>query len=205
MADEVTTPTMQDNVNAQKGGKPDGTLPESQANDKEVYDDKLTFTPKEFDSEVDKRIANALQTAKSKWDEEKQEEISNAEKLAKMSAAERKEAEDKAKQETLDKREKELNMREYRYEAKHQLEESGLPDSFVDMVLSEDTETTKNNIGAIKAEFDKAIEAAVNEKLKGNNPKAGGRTGALTKGEILEVADTVERQRLIAENINLFK
>lgn len=170
-----------------------------------TQDDKLTFTPKEFDSEVDKRIANALQTAKSKWDEEKQEEISNAEKLAKMSAAERKEAEDNAKQETLDKREKELNMREYRYEAKHQLEENGLPDSFVDMVLSEDAETTKNNIGAIKAEFDKAIEAAVNEKLKGNNPKAGGRTGALTKGEILKVADTVERQRLIAENINLFK
>lgn len=194
---------MADEVNTEETNT--GTETTDNQEQTETQDDKLTFTPKEFDSEVDKRIANALQTAKAKWDEEKQTEISNAEKLAKMSAAERKEAEDKAKQETLDKREKELNMREYRYEAKHQLEENGLPDSFVDMVLSEDAETTKNNIGAIKAEFDKAIEAAVNEKLKGNNPKAGGRTGALTKGEILKVADTVERQRLIAENINLFK
>ncbi|MDN2450079.1 DUF4355 domain-containing protein [Leuconostoc sp. UCMA20149] len=194
---------MADEVNTEETDT--GTETTDNQEQTETQDDKLTFTPKEFDSEVDKRIANALQTAKAKWDEEKQTEISNAEKLAKMSAAERKEAEDKAKQETLDKREKELNMREYRYEAKHQLEENGLPDSFVDMVLSEDAETTKNNIGAIKAEFDKAIEAAVNEKLKGNNPKAGGRTGALTKGEILKVADTVERQRLIAENINLFK
>lgn len=194
---------MADEVNTEEANT--GTETTDNQEQTETQDDKLTFTPKEFDSEVDKRIANALQTAKAKWDEEKQTEISNAEKLAKMSAAERKEAEDKAKQETLDKREKELNMREYRYEAKHQLEENGLPDSFVDMVLSEDAETTKNNIGAIKAEFDKAIEAAVNEKLKGNNPKAGGRTGTLTKSEILKVADTVERQRLIAENINLFK
>lgn len=194
---------MADEVNTEETNT--GTETTDNQEQTETQDDKLTFTPKEFDSEVDKRIANALQTAKAKWDEEKQTEISNAEKLAKMSAAERKEAEDKAKQETLDKREKELNMREYRYEAKHQLEENGLPDSFVDMVLSEDAETTKNNIGAIKAEFDKAIEAAVNEKLKGNNPKAGGHTGTLTKGEILKVADTVERQRLIAENINLFK
>ncbi|WP_430495722.1 DUF4355 domain-containing protein [Leuconostoc mesenteroides] len=194
---------MADEVNTEETNT--GTETTDNQEQTETQDDKLTFTPKEFDSEVDKRIANALQTAKAKWDEEKQTEISNAEKLAKMSASDRKEAEDKAKQEALDNREKELNMREYRYEAKHQLEENGLPDSFVDMVLSEDAETTKNNIGAIKAEFDKAIEAAVNEKLKGNNPKAGGRTGTLTKSEILKVADTVERQRLIAENINLFK
>lgn len=163
---------MADEVNTEETNT--GTETTDNQEQTETQDEKLTFTPKEFDSEVDKRIANALQTAKAKWDEEKQTEISNAEKLAKMSAAERKEAEDKAKQETLDKREKELNMREYRYEAKHQLEENGLPDSFVDMVLSEDAETTKNNIGAIKTEFDKAIEAAVNEKLKGATPKTGG-------------------------------
>lgn len=167
-----------------------------------TQDDKLTFTPKEFDSEVDKRIANALQTAKSKWDEEKQEEISNAEKLAKMSAAERKEAEDKAKQETLDKREKELNMREYRYEAKHQLEENGLPDSFVDMVLSEDAETIKNNIGAIKAEFDKSIEAAVNERLKGKTPQTGGTAGKFNKN--LGDMSLEEMTEAYRNNTNLF-
>jgi len=194
---------MADEVNTEETNT--GTETTDNQEQTETQDDKLTFTPKEFDSEVDKRIANALQTAKAKWDEEKQTEISNAEKLAKMSAAERKEAEDKAKQETLDKREKELNMREYRYEAKHQLEENGLPDSFVDMVLSEDAETTKNNIGAIKAEFDKAVEASVTEKLKGKTPNVGGGAGSMTKSEILKVQDTVERQRLIAENINLFK
>lgn len=171
----------------------------------EVKDDKLTFTTKEFDSEVDKRITNALQTAKTKWEAEKQEAITQAEQLAKMSAAQRKEAEDKAKQDSLDKREKELNMREYRYEAKRQLEDSDLPDTFVDIVLSEDAETTKNNIDVLKAEFNKAVEATVNEKLKGSTPKStGGTSGSMTKEEILRVSDTNERQRLIAENIELF-
>lgn len=179
MADEPKTPTMQDNINAQNGLKPDMTLPDDKINDN--ADEQLTFTPQEFDSEVDKRIAKALETAKSKWNEEKQDEINRAEQLAKMSAEERKEAEDKAKSEALEKREKELNMREYRYEAKHQLEENGLPDSFVDMVLSDDPAITKNNITAVRSEFDKAIEVAVTERLKGKTPQVGGGTSQLNK------------------------
>lgn len=140
----------------------------------------LTLTQRELDSLVDKRTSKALETAKGKWQEkweaETQAKVSKAEELAKMNAAERKAAEDKAKLDALNKREQELNMREYRYEAKAQLEEQGLPEKFVDMVLSDDAETTKNNITSLKAEFDKSIEAAVNERLKGSTPSAGGKT-----------------------------
>lgn len=139
-------------------------------------DDKQSFTQSELDSLLDKHAAKDLETAREKWEAEKQEEISKAEQLAKMSAAERKEAEDKAKLEALNKREQELNMREYRYEAKHQLEEVGLPDTMVDMVLSDNAETTKNNITALKELVDKHVEATVNERLKGSEPKAGGTT-----------------------------
>ncbi|QLG77579.1 DUF4355 domain-containing protein [Leuconostoc gasicomitatum] len=200
----MTEPAVDPNVNTDPAKEPGA-------------EDKVTMTPEEFEAakqeaaekEAERRVAKVLSKKQAEWQEVKDKELeeakSEAAKLAKMSAEERAKAEATKRQDELEKREKAINLREYRYEAKHQLEENGLPDSFVDMVLSEDAETTKNNIGAIKAEFDKAIEAAVNEKLKGNNPKAGGRTGTLTKGEILKVADTVERQRLIAENINLFK
>lgn len=126
----------------------------------------------EFDSVVDKRISKALETAKSKWEAEKEAAISEAEKLAKMNAAERKEAEEQARIAGIEKREKELNMREYRFVAKSQLEENDLPADFVDMVLSDDAETTKSNITALKTAFDKAIEAKVQESLKGSTPKA---------------------------------
>lgn len=132
-----------------------------------------TYTQSELDSMLDKHAAKALETAKQKWEEEKQAEISKAEQLAKMSAAERKAEEDKAKQSAMDKREKELNMKEYRYEARHQLEDNGLSVDFVDMVMADDAETTKNNIAALKSQFDKAVEASVTEKMKGNTPKAG--------------------------------
>lgn len=169
----MTEPAVDPNVNPDPAKEPGA-------------EDKVTMTPEEFEAakqeaaekEAERRVAKVLSKKQAEWQEAKDKELEEAKteaaKLAKMSAEERKAEEDKAKQELLDKREKELNMREYRYEAKHQLEESGLPDTFVDMVLSEDAETTKNNIGAIKAEFDKAIEAAVNEKLKGTTPKTGG-------------------------------
>lgn len=139
----------------------------------ETEQKKQTFTQSELDSLIDKRTDKALETAKQKWEEEKQDAVNQAEKLAKLSAAERKEAEDKAKQEAMDKREQELNQREMRYEAQHQLEENELPTKFVDLVMSDNAENVSNNIAALKVEWNKAIEVAVNEKLKGNTPKAG--------------------------------
>lgn len=133
----------------------------------------ITFANQsELDSLVDKRISKALETAKGKWESEKEAAVSEAEKLAKMNAAERKEAEEQARISQLEQREKDLNLREYRYEAKAQLEENQLSTDFVDMVISENAETTKNNITALKTAFDKAVEAKVQDSLKGATPKA---------------------------------
>lgn len=194
MANETVISEENTQGNQDKGVEKDGT-----------QGDVLTFTPSEFDSEVDKRISNALDTAKSKWEEEKQNEITKAQELAKMSANERKQAEDKAKQEALDKREKELNIREYRYEAKRQLEDNGMSDEFVDMVISESAESTNENIKALKVAFDSAVEQKVNERLKGNAPQVGTGSQAMTKSEILAIKDQTQRQKMIAENLNLFK
>lgn len=139
----------------------------------ETEQKEQTFTQSELDSLIDKRTAKALETAKQKWEEEKQDAVNQAEKLAKLSAAERKEAEDKAKQEAMDKREQELNQREMRYEAQHQLEENELPTDFVDMVMSDDAEKVSKNIAALKGAFDKAIEAGVNKAMQGTTPRAG--------------------------------
>lgn len=172
----MTEPAVDPNVNTNLDNEPGA-------------EDKVTMTPEEFETakqeaaekEAERRVAKVLAKKQTEWQMDKDKELeeakSEATKLAKMSADERIKAESEKRQRDIEKREKELNMREYRYEAKHQLEESGLPDTFVDMVLSEDAETTKNNIGAIKAEFDKAIEAAVNERLKGTTPKTGGAAG----------------------------
>ncbi len=53
------------------------------------------------------------------------------------------------------------------------------------------------------AEMKKTIE----DELMANNPDATpqGQKGALTKAQILAIADPVERQKAIAENLHLFK
>lgn len=177
-------------------------------------DDKVTMTPEEFEAakqeaaekEAERRVAKVLSKKQAEWQEAKDKELeeakSEAAKLAKMSAEERAKAEATKRQDELEKREKAINLREYRYEAKHQLEENGLPDTFVDMVLSEDAETTKNNIGAIKAEFDKAIEAAVNERLKGKTPQTGGTAGKFNKK--LGAMSLEEMTEAYRNNTNLF-
>ena len=49
------------------------------------------------------------------------------------------------------------------------------------------------------------MEKAVKEKLKGNGPKRGGSNKGVTRESILNITDPMERQRMIAENMDLFQ
>ena len=72
------------------------------------------------------------------------------------------------------------------------------------MLVSEDAEKTKGTIDSFVTLFQDAVKKAVAEELKGNVPKAGTNSG-YTKEQILAIKDRVERQKLIRENMNLFK
>lgn len=52
--------------------------------------------------------------------------------------------------------------------------------------------------------FEAAVNRAVKDALKGEPPKAGG-SSSLTRDQIMKVKDRAERQRLINENMHLFK
>ena len=57
----------------------------------------------------------------------------------------------------------------------------------------------------VHEEWDKAIETKVNERLAGKTKTRVGGTGeTLTKADIMKVKDSSERQRLIAQNRELF-
>ena len=77
-------------------------------------------------------------------------------------------------------------------------------DALVGMMISEDADETKNAVDAFIAAFQKAVSDAVKDALKGEAPKAGGASG-LTRDQIMKVKDRAERQRLINENMHLFK
>ena len=133
-----------------------------------------TYSEKEFQSEVDKRVTEALKSAQTKWQSDYEiklkAERDEAAKLAKMSAEERAKAEFDKEREKFN-TERSAHQRErLEFECTKQLAGESLPVEFATMLTGADAEATKANIGTFKTAFDKAIEAAVTARMKGSAP-----------------------------------
>lgn len=102
--------------------------------------------------------------------------IEEEKRLSKLSKDE-KDAEEKQKLlsriESLEK-EKELGI--LKEKALNALSEQKLPNSFLNFVIGADEKATFDNISAIKSAFDLAVQAQVEERLKGKTPVVGNST-----------------------------
>lgn len=174
----------------------------------EKQEETLEFTQSELDKLVDTRIDKALNKAKSKWEKEAEDRIEKAKdeaaRLAKLSKDEREKEEQARREKELADRERNIRMAELKIETRTQLSENGLPESFCDLVLAEDAEQIQANITNLRKVFDSAVEKEVNKRLSQDTPKKGTNSSSMTAQEIMAITDTAERQRLIAENKNLF-
>lgn len=158
--------------------------------------------PKYTDADV-----NALLNKKfAEWKQKQEKETSEAEKLAKMSAEEKANKRLADVEKELQKfREKEARA-EMASQARSILQDKNVhvADGLISNLIAADAETTKANCEAFISLYQQAVESGVKEKLKGTEtPKKGGTSG-YTKEQILAIADTAERQRLIRENMHLF-
>lgn len=144
------------------------------------FDDLLK--DKAYQSEFDKRVAKALETAKGKWSAEQQKAIeeakTEAEKLAKMNADQKAQYEREKQEADYQKRLAELNARELKATAKETLAAEGLPLELAEVLNYTDADTCSKSIEAVKTAFQSAVSKAVNEKLKGKGtPKDGAGKG----------------------------
>lgn len=126
-------------------------------------------------------IAKMISAEKDKWQKEHEADVEEAKneaaKLAKMSAKEREDAENKKKLDDIAKREANLNRRELEVATKTELVNSDIPESFLDVVIGKDAESTKENIKKVKELFDKEVQTEVTNRLKTDLPKAGSAAG----------------------------
>ena len=162
----------------------------------------------EFDRRVQKAIDTAVSNAQKKWKDLHDDKLSEAEKLAKMTN------EEKAAY-RMSQMEKELNafkekdtLAEMSKTARKMLSEEdiNIPDELLSHLVSTDAEDTKNTVQAFAKLFKDAVQDAVKDKLKGNPPKKGtGGKGNITREQILEIKNPSERQRMIAEHMDLFE
>lgn len=192
---------------ADPGGE--GTSPaggqQPEFNAEKLTDEQLAAVKEKFGLKNDDDVDSIIKSKHARWQKELEQEKNEAARLAKLNEKERQAEEAKKRQTELDEREKAIQLAELRIETKKQLAEDGLPESFVDMVLTNDADQIKANISEVRKAFDDAVEAEVNKRLVQKKPRVGsGNGGAVTKESIMAIKDDEERTRLIAENRNLF-
>lgn len=78
-------------------------------------------------------------------------------------------------------------------------------DDLIEMLISDDAEKTKSSVDSFITAFQLAVEKAVKDALKGNPPKKTSEPTSITKEQIMEVKDPLERQKLISEHMDLFQ
>jgi hypothetical protein len=143
---------------------------------------KVTFTT-EQQAEVDRIIGERLSKTQAKWEKDYAEKLdaakTEAEKLAKMNADQKAEYEKQKREKELSDREANITRRELKATAYESLAEKGLPKDLAELLDYSNAESTSKSIESVEKAFRSAVEAGVNERLKGNPPGGGGGTGSV--------------------------
>ena len=164
-----------------------------------------TFTQDELDHIVQERVKRAVAKAQKDAEDKIKQAQSEGERLAKLTKDERAKEEEAKRLADLEAREKAIAVKELRIETQSLLSDEGLPIEFLDVVMADTAESVKDNIASIRKVFDEAVEKRVNERLTQDKPRRGATAGAMSKAEIMAVQNASERQKLIAENLELFR
>ena len=160
----------------------------------------------EFDRRVQKAINTAVSNAQKKWQTVTDGKVSEAEKLAQMTSEEKAEYRAKKAEQELADLKRQIALGDMAKTARKMLSEENItvPDEIIMNLVCDDAEKTKSAVESFTKVFKDAVQAAVKEALKGNPPKANNGGTTVTREQILAVKDRAERQRLIAENPQLF-
>ena len=152
-------------------------------NKTQTFDEVLSN--KEYQAEFDRRVQKAIETAKSKWQEINDAEKTEAEKLAKMNKEQKLEYEAQKANKEKDNALAELNAYKLKEQALTIASEKGLEVSLLNLIdfKTVTAEKLNENIDNLSAVFNKAVEKAVNEKLKEDTPitKTSGVGGSQPK------------------------
>lgn len=153
------------------GGSGEGTGGEGGDNPPS-FDDflKTGGNQAEFDRRVQKAVNTAVTNAQEKWQALTDDKLSEAEKLAKMTKEEKAQYMQQKKEKELSEREAAITRKELMAEARNTLAGDGLPQELAEVLNYTDADACKKSMETVKAAFQKAVEAAVEEKLKGGKP-----------------------------------
>lgn len=156
------------------------TVEETPKNDKiEVTAEELA---KQIESESDRKLQSALDKKQKEWAEETENKIKTAikeqQRLSQLSDEEAFSEKLKQREQDLETKEKELKQLEMLSEARADLKSKGLPETFAELLVDKDAQSTLEKIKEFKTNFDDAVNEAVKEKVRQVTPPSNGKGGA---------------------------
>ena len=190
------------NVEQVEQGSADNQEPQdANANAEEVK----TYTEEEFNkalqSEVDKRVTQAMQRAQKKADAR----VKEAKKLAQMNEQQRYEYELESREKAIAEKEQALALAENKATAASVLADKGISAKLVDFVVAEDAETMMDNINLLEKEFKDSVKAEVEKRLATSTPKKNLPTDKPITKDSFSKMKLTEQALLYQQNPDLFK
>lgn len=181
---KVSRPFLNADTGANAGGATtESTDPSSNQNQEggqKSFDDILKDN--NYQSEFQKRVAEAIKAEKFNWEANSQnkidEALTEAEKVAKMTKEQKEKYEFDKQKEALEAREAEMNRRELKATGIDKLREDNLPVGLIDVMDLSDAESFNKSYETVKEIFKTELEAAINEKLRGTNMPTSSSSGA---------------------------
>lgn len=180
--------TNQNNANTGANNEPAGANNNTGTNSPVTFDDFLKGegNQAEFDRRVQKAVNTAVGNAQEKWRIMTDDKVSEAEKLAKMTKEEKEQYLQNKRTKELNDREANITKRELMAEAKNTLAEKKLPAGLAEVLNYTDADSCKKSMEAVEKAFQEAVEAAVEEKLKGGRPPKKAPEGDTSLAEQVE-------------------
>lgn len=160
----------------------------------------------------DEQVDEIIKEKKAKWQkqqDEKIKELEEARKLEKMNEDEKLKYElDKYKKELEEYKQRE-NQSAMAKVAKNMLIEEGfnISDDLVNNLITDEAESTKENVKDFSDMLKDLVEKEVNERLKGKSPevkKTGVKTSQGQRSEIYGIKDAVKRREAMLNHPELF-
>ena len=157
---------------------------------------------------TDADVDEILNRKFAEWQKKQQKAVDEAQKLATMNATQKAEYERDQLKKELEELKRISALSEMSKTARKMLSDNGITisDDLLSVMVTEDAETTKAAVDGFSQMFTQAVEAAVEERLKGDPPRKGSGSGvpAMTKEQIMAIRDPELRQKKMLEHKELF-
>ena len=182
-----------------EGGEGGAQAETPEFNPDELTDEQVAAIKEKFGLKDDTDVDSIVKSKRSRWQKELEEEKNEAARLAKLSEEERQQALIQKEKDDFEKEKAAFRQEQLLVEKGKQLQEIGIPSTFASRIQGNTAEEAIEDVKSFKAEWDKAVEAAVNEKLKASvdTPLGGGATpgksvdiSAMSYDEVLALKKT---------------